>query len=287
MNYPKYHPENKFYYDKNSYINYRIIGNGDFTLVLLHGYGASNYTWDDIIPYLNNTRYKIILIDLPGYGFSSLPEKDDYSINTDTDIIINFLKQTKIINYSLVGHSYGGSIILNIVIKINSLKLIPPDSIILLDVAAYKTRLPFFINSLRIPILNNILLKLITVKYRVKYTLENIYFDKTKVTNEKIYRYVYFLSMKQSNTVLLKRAKQIIPNDYDKIINQYKTIKIPTLIIWGVQDTTLSVDCGNYLANEIKNSCFISINESGHNVQEEQPEKVVLEINRFLKNIYE
>ena len=282
-----FHPDSKHYYKNDSFLNYREIGEGNKIIVFIHGFGASNRTWDDIIPYIKSKEYRLILVDLIGYGFSSIPTDSNFSMAANADAIIDLIKSKKLSNYVLIGHSFGGGVVLNTILKIKNLGIQRPDAIILIDSAAYNTGIPFFVDNLRTPILGKLLLSVISPTLRAKYTLDSIYFDKSKVTSEKVNRYAYFFSMPRNNSVLLESAKQIIPGNYDDLTRKYKTIDVKTLIIWGAQDTALSIDGGRKLASEIPESKFVVIDKCGHNTQEEKPEETAREIREFLKSVWE
>lgn len=162
-----------------------------------------------------------------------------------------------------------------------------PEALILIDAAAYKTELPFFINNLRIPLLSNLLLAVTNTEFQARYTLEKIYYDKNKVTGEKVARYAYFMSLEGHDNAMIQTAKQIIPNDFQVYVNQYGALKIPVLILWGRQDTAIPLESGKKLSAQIPGASLSIIEKSGHNPQEEQPEKTADEINLFIKSISE
>ena len=60
-------------------LNYSCTGldRSDHTpvVVLLHGFGASLGTWDDICPTLGR-HYPVVRLDLKGFGFSGKPQDD-------------------------------------------------------------------------------------------------------------------------------------------------------------------------------------------------------------------
>ena len=282
-----FHPDRSHYYKKDQFLNFREIGEGHKAVIFLHGFGASSRTWDDILPYLQSNEYRVILIDMLGSGFSSVPKDSDFSMAANADAIIDFIRSNELQNYVLVGHSFGGGVALNIVLKLDGSDTPKPKALVLLDAAAYDTGLPFFVEHLRVPILGRLLLTVTPPSLRARYTLEKIYFDKSKVTNERVNRYAYFFSLPGSDSALLESARQIIPNNYADLTRRYKTIQIPTLILWGAQDTALSIEGGKRLAGEIPKAKFKVIDKSGHNPQEEHPAEVAYEIDKFLTTIGE
>lgn len=279
-----YAPDSSYEYKKNQFLNYREIGGSGKTLILLHGFGASNRTWDDVLPHLKKLGFHLILVDLIGSGFSSIPKDSDYSMEANADAIIGFIKSKNVKQYVLIGHSFGGGVVLNIALSLNerSSSVLKPDGLVLIDSAAYDTGLPFFVEHLRVPLLGRFLLTVTPPRFRARYTLERIYFDKSKVTSEKVDRYAFFLSRQDSDTALLESAKQIIPKNYADLTKQYKTLHFPTLILWGAQDTTLSIEGGQRLAAAMPDARLILIDKCGHNSQEEQPAEVARQIENFL-----
>ena len=148
-----YSPDQQFFFSKTEFVNYRVIGNGEKTVIFLHGFGASNRTWDDIIPHLNSPNTNFILFDLIGAGFSSKPRSADYSMRANALVIESFIREHNLRDYAIVGHSFGGGVSLLTTLKFLESTAHRPSALVLLDAAAYETKLPFFVDQLRIPLL--------------------------------------------------------------------------------------------------------------------------------------
>ena len=279
-----FNPDKKFHYGKDQFLNYRTEGTGKKTMIFLHGFAASNRTWNDILPLLNGFDGRIIMFDLIGYGFSSKPRNGDYSFMANAAVISDFIDSNKIEDYVIVGHSFGGGVAL--MTTLNQLKASKyrPKGLILIDSAAYKVELPFFISYLKTPVLGYALLALTPPEIQAKHTLKKLYFDKNKVTKDKIARYAFFMKMKGHNNTLLKSARQIIPKNPDSITSRYKNIDIPVLVIWGKDDSALPVSGAYRLADDLPNSTLKIIEKCGHIPQEEYPRQTAENINRFLQS---
>src|SRR5277367_2538374 len=62
---------------------YREAGEPDAPVVLLlHGFPASSFQYRELIPRLAG-RYRVIAPDLPGFGFTVVPEKRHYKYSFD------------------------------------------------------------------------------------------------------------------------------------------------------------------------------------------------------------
>lgn len=94
-----------------SRLNYRMFGNGH-PVVFLHGFLESLTMWD----YLNleDLEVKCICIDLPGHGKSDLLDDAEPSMQYFAAEVQAFLKELNIDRFSIVGHSMGGYVGLQI-----------------------------------------------------------------------------------------------------------------------------------------------------------------------------
>jgi pimeloyl-ACP methyl ester carboxylesterase len=281
-----YSPDQQFFFSKTEFVNYRVIGNGEKSVIFLHGFGASNRTWDDIIPYLTSPNTNFVLFDLIGAGFSSKPRSADYSMRANALVIESFIREHDLRDYALVGHSFGGGVSLLTTHEFLESTTHRPSALVLLDAAAYETKLPFFVDYLRVPLISNILLAVTPYNFQARHTLEKLYFDKAKVTREKVERYSFFMSMKGHNNALIETARQIILKDFSRYSGQYKDITIPTLVLWGRQDTAVPLEDGIKLSKDIPTAKLAIIEDSGHNIQEEQPKDVARLINGFLGDVW-
>lgn len=88
-------------------ISYRRGGRGP-KLVLLHGIASNNHTWDAVIGSLATT-HDVIAPDLVGHGLSAKP-MGDYSIGGYATVIRDLLLALDAQRVTLVGHSLGGGI---------------------------------------------------------------------------------------------------------------------------------------------------------------------------------
>ena len=94
---------------KDVNINYVQYGNSKGKdVVLLHGWGQNIEMMNPIGERLKND-YHITILDLPGFGKSSEPTYD-WTVYDYYEMLKEFLKELKIKNPILIGHSFGGRI---------------------------------------------------------------------------------------------------------------------------------------------------------------------------------
>ena len=83
---------------------------GAETVLLVHGYGASSASWTPIVPQLS-ARYRVLAVDLPGFGRSDKRE-GDYSPDALADVLAHILDAKHVQRAHVVGHSWGCSVVL-------------------------------------------------------------------------------------------------------------------------------------------------------------------------------
>ncbi|NOU18050.1 MAG: alpha/beta hydrolase [Bacteroidales bacterium] len=94
-----------------SYVRYFDTGSGTKNIVFLHGLGSSSIVdFSGLLTDNRFSKYRLILIDLLGFGISDKPSNYSYDLYQQADIVSNLLDELKIEKYSLVGHSMGGVI---------------------------------------------------------------------------------------------------------------------------------------------------------------------------------
>src|SRR6185436_3320145 len=91
-------------------VHYQEKGSGP-ALVLIHGYGSSAYSWKDVLDPLAR-QFRVIAVDLKGFGFSAKPE-GDYTRRAQAALVIRLLDYLKIDRAMLCGNSMGGNVALN------------------------------------------------------------------------------------------------------------------------------------------------------------------------------
>lgn len=263
-------------------INYVERGSGP-TMLLIHGYGASTYSWESIIDSYS-TRYHTLAIDLKGFGLSDRPTDLDYSVREQSRLVQAFIKAKDLKRIILVGHSFGGAVAL-----VTCLDLMgtdnPIEKLILIDSASYEQSFPFFISILRIPVLNRAALGLLPNRTKAKMVLKKAFFDHSKITDEKIDIYASYMGLEGSDHALIMTSRQIIPDDIASIVAQYKRVNIPVLIIWGRMDQIIPLEIGERLAREIPSARLRVIDHCGHVPQEERSDMVVSIFEEFLTSL--
>lgn len=247
---------------KNWNINYEVLGEGT-PVVLLHGWLTDLETMRPIAENLK-TKFKVYLIDVVGFGKSSLPE---HPLNTNDfgDFLKELLEALKIENPILIGHSNGGRIIINAVGR----GLVEPRKIVLMDSAGLKPKR--------------------SLKYYVK-----VYFFKAgkavlnalpntksvKKLKEKLRNSVGSSDYQNSAPVLKDTMNIILNEDMRPML---PNIKAPTLLIWGALDTATPISDAKEMENVIPNAGLVTYPAGSHFAYLENINNVNIVLNEFFK----
>lgn len=260
-------------------VHYRDEGNktDSLPLVLIHGTGASLHTFDDWAALLKNKK-RVIRMDIPAFGLTGPFPDREYSIDHYVDFIKHFLSALGIKKCILAGNSLGGQIALNFTIRY-------PDDVeklILIDAAGYpltSQSVPIGFRIARTPVLNK-LMTFITPRFMVKASVENVYADKSKVTEALVDRY-FDLTLRTGNRqALIDRLNLAVDSGSVAMI---KNIQQPVLILWGEQDLLIPVQYAYRFHTDLPNDTLVILKNTGHVPMEESPEKSLAPLLVFLK----
>jgi len=251
-------------------------------ILLLHGFATSSYTWRSIIPALAQ-NYRVIAIDLRGFGASDKPIDDHYSIKDQTEAVEAFIEQENLRDLTIIGHSFGGGITLSLALDAERERHSRIRNIVLIDTVAYRQPLPIFFRVLQVPMLGDVGMALVPPEVQAGQGLRLAYYDKDKITPQDIAEYANTLYSPAAKHALTKTIEQIIPDNIDEIALRYKTVKMPALIVWCQEDKVVPVGLGFRLHEDMLSSEFALFTHCGHMPQEEKPEDTLAAIQAFLK----
>src|SRR3954451_22557403 len=90
----------------------RVGGKGP-PLLLLHGFSSTHVMWHQVAPQLSD-KFTLIVADLPGYGWSDMPESDKdhtpYTKRAMAKVMVQAMEQLGHVHFALAGHDRGGRV---------------------------------------------------------------------------------------------------------------------------------------------------------------------------------
>jgi len=250
-------------------------------LLLIHGFGASTYTWRHIAPELART-HRVIAVDLKGFGQSDKPFDTRYSVFDQAELLAQLIEEKDLRDLTLVGHSFGGGIALLLALEANQRLEGRLSRLVLLDSIAYPQHIPVFFRLLDMPVVSQVGVRMVPPSVQTRVALRIAYLDDSKIDPDEVEIYAAPLKTAAGKHAIIHSARQIMPKDLAEIAQRYNTIALPTLILWCDHDRIVPLEVGIKLRRSLPNSTLRLIEGCGHMPQEEQPASTLELIKGFI-----
>ena len=248
-------------------------------IVLLHGTSASLHTWEGWAAALRGER-RVIRVDLPGFALTGPHPKDDYSTAAYVEFVRALADALGLKRFVLAGNSLGGQIAWSTAAAM-------PDRVarlILVDASGYPVELlqagrdvPLGFRLAATPWLQPLLRNTLPRRV-VESSVRNVYGDPAKVTPQLVDVY-YDMTLRAGNRRALSLRLQ---QGYTADTRQLATLRMPTLILWGGKDRLVPRQAAQWFARDIAGSRLVVFEELGHVPHEEDPQRTVQEVRKFL-----
>jgi pimeloyl-ACP methyl ester carboxylesterase len=255
-------------------IHYKDTGSRDApVLLLLHGFGSSLQTWDTWSTQLEQ-QYRVIRLDLPGFGLTGPSPINDYSEQNDVATLTHFVDKLGLSQFSVIGHSMGGKMAWGLAAsvpdRVNALVLMAPDGFPQTkDIGTKPYAMPSIMGLIQFSL----------PKYLVRKSIEPAFFDAKALDDSLLNRYYDMLRAPGVRGAILERANQTIYTDPVPLL---KKITAPTLLLWGEQDKLIPSSNAQSYAHVLAVSKTQLLPKLGHLLQEEQPDVGVKYVTEFL-----
>ena len=279
-------PESKFIEVDGVQVHVRILGEGE-PVFLLHGSFASLHTWDAwqqaMSPY-----YQTISLDFPGHGLTGPDSLKRYGVKDYSELVHALAQKLNIEQYHVAGNSMGGAVAMQLASdypgNVRSLNLIDAAGAPAADRTLTDSTAPKKSNSggawifqvARHPVFSKLLLSC-TPKFLFAMNMKQVYGDDSKVTDEVTTRYYELMLREGNRQATLDRLSQ--PRNSNI---QYERLTMPTLILWGAEDTWIPLAQGKRLQQALPGSNLMILDGVGHVPMEESPTETVSEYLSFL-----
>ncbi len=249
-------------------------------IVLLHGLAGSAYTWRRVVPHLVN-RHRLIALDLKGFGRSDKPFDANYSVNDRAAIVYAFLRQRRLTQVTLAGHSFGGQIAVVLAIQLRRADPARISRLVLLDAPLFPQRMTWAIELLRKPVLPYLALTLIPPKLATEMALMGEVVGFNRVSEQDIQIYSEPYGDAAARHALIQTALQIVPRNGPQLIRKYRSVRQPTLLIWCRHDNVVPLSTGRRMLKTMRNARLEILDGCNHIPPEQRPQAVARLIGKF------
>jgi pimeloyl-ACP methyl ester carboxylesterase len=267
-------------------VHYKQYGSGEPYILLLHGFGASVFSWREVLKPLSHYG-TVIAYDRPSSGLTDRPWKmdwegiDPYGVEGQVQMLIGLMDAKKIQKAILVGNSAGGTIATYAAWE-------HPDrvqALVEVDAAIYQQGnfIPSWLNwVLYTPQAERIgpfLMRSIQ-KWGIGF-LHSAWYDPTKITSDILEGYQKPLLALNWDKGLFELLRAPTPKS---ISMHLKEMNVPTLVISGDSDKIVPLQYSEELSKELPNASLVIVPNCGHLPHEERPQLFLDAIIPFIQS---
>jgi pimeloyl-ACP methyl ester carboxylesterase len=262
-------------------VHYQEAGAADAPPVLLiHGFCASNFVWNETLVPLSEAGFRVIAPDLIGFGFSGKPEGGEYTIEMQARMICGLMDALGVGRATLVGSSYGGAVAavcaLDHASRVARLVLVAGVSN---DEVPRRAWLRVAASPVVGEMISPVLLdarRLVKRHLRRTYAAQNGFL----LDEERITAHQRPLLAANTHRAILRTLRRW---SAERIELEAGRITQPTLLVWGAHDREVPLRSGERLHELIKGSRLFVFPDCGHLPQEERPREFVSLVVEFCR----
>jgi monooxygenase len=262
-------------------VSYVDTGSGPVVL-LLHGLGHSIHGWRKNIDPLARAGYRVMAIDLPGFGFSDSPEQ--YSLELYTTLLRDWLDLHCIDRAAVVGNSMGGLITA-------SFAGIAPDRVaaaVLVDPAGFgrEQSLLFRLAAGLAPATVRIFIRQKATERRVRRGLRYVYANPALIEDEEVAHILEYASQPRFRHAIATIGRRSTGLRGMRpalgLGDLPEAIDVPTLVLWGDRDRLVPVSHAEAVRALVSNAELTVFENCGHCPMMEVPDAFNARVLQFL-----
>ncbi len=260
-------------------IHYVDEGSGT-PILMVHGTPEWSFGYRYLLKGLSG-NFRCIASDLLGMGLSDKPEDADYSCQAHAARLEQFITKLGLKNFNIIANDFGGSIALSYAIKnpnnIDHICLFNTWMWSLKDDKHYATPAKMMRTWL-----GKLLYK--QFNFPVSVIMPQAFGDKTKLSGNIHKHYKLALPTSKERNATYAFAKELLDASgwWDSLWSQLAPIKTkPFLFFWGMKDIFIPPKELARWQNALPSARVVKFENAGHFVQEEEPEKMIMELKKF------
>ena len=282
-------PDSKFIPVNGIQVHYKIYGSGEPVMILLHGFGASTFSWREVTGPLSQSG-TVIAYDRPAFGLTERPMpgswkgESPYSLQSNVSLLFGLMDALKVQKAILVGNSAGGTVAVEAALQ-NPARV---SALVLVDAAIYSsggTRfglLAPFINTPQMSHVGPYFARTLAGDQGTQF-LETAWHDPSKITPAITAGYRKPLSVDDWDIALWEFTKTGSGNE--GLEQHLKELSMPVQVISGDDDRIVPTEMSVQLSKDIPGAKLTIIPACGHLPHEERPQLFLAAFDTFLKSL--
>lgn len=263
-------------------VAYRVAGDGEETLLLIHGMAGSSDTWRRVMPRLAE-RYRVIAPDLPGHGRSS-GNAGDYSIGAFANTLRDLLIGLDTGPVTVVGQSLGGGIAMQFAYQHPELC----NRLVLISSGGLGRSVNPLLRALTVPGSGYVLAAVTPWFVRDTGNAVRRWLGAIGVHADRfdeMWRAFDSLGDPDIRRSFLRTLRGVIDLDgqaVNAVDRLYLTEAIPTMVIWGTQDRIIPAGHVEIARSAMPTARIEKLEGVGHFPQVEKPEQIIQLLGEFI-----
>jgi pimeloyl-ACP methyl ester carboxylesterase len=236
-------------------------------VVMIHGFGGHTFSFRHTVPALAK-RFRVVAIDLKGFGFSERPKGGDYSLREQARLVLRLMHDLKIERAAIVGHSMGGEVAMRVAATAPECA----DRVVLAaSVSGERIWTPPPTRPFKV-------ILMIVARLFGGLLFRRMFYDPNNATEGAREGYRAPTRIRGYGDALYELAKDV---RHDPRID-YGAIRAPVLILWAEHDRILPRLVLGRLKRRLPRADVVTIQKAGHLLLEERPKECNEAILRFL-----
>ena len=249
-------------------VHYQEAGDiGAPALVLIHGFASSTLVWSKVFLDLATAGFRVIAVDLLGYGYSGKPRNVEYTIDGQARVLMQLLERLNIERAVIVGSSYGGAVAATCALDY------PKQVEKLVLVGTVNNNRPLDFTLMRVfgtPLVGDVVSPLLIGSRRLlRMRMKRVYDRHSWVLDERRVDARHRpLRAAGTQRAIIRTVREW---NAERISRDAHLIQQPTLLLWGENDREIPLADGERLRDEISGSRLFVFLNCGHLPHEEYP----------------
>lgn len=275
-----WHKKGQYFTYKDYQIFYVDEGQGE-VLICPHGFPTASWDWSFIWEELTS-HFRVIVLDMIGFGFSDKPRNYTYSIHDQASIHEKLLEKLNVNETHILAHDYGDTVAQEILARFEDRRKNQDKGLLLKSIAFLNGGIfpemhrPRLIQKLlNSPI--GFLISSLAGESRFRKSFSEVFGKNTKPTDQELKDFWYLISNKKGNKLMHKLIKYIDDRKQhrDRWVNAIIETPIPKIFINGPEDPVSGRHATERYKELVPNPKVVLLEGIGHYPQTEAPEKVL------------
>jgi pimeloyl-ACP methyl ester carboxylesterase len=276
------------YFDYKSQQIFTIDEGAGEDLLLIHGFPTASWDWWQMWEPLT-ARYRVLTLDMIGFGFSAKPKKYPYSIFDQADLIEDFLASKQVKKVKILSHDYGDTVAQELLARFhdrlkNAQNGVKIESLCLLNGGLFpEAHHPLFIQKILMSPVGSIIGRLFS-RQKLGKNFKRIFGPNTQPTEKELDEFWHLISNNGGKYIfhLLIRYMQERKDNRARWVGALQQAHIPIRLIDGIFDPISGQQMANRYKEIIPNPDVIELKDIGHFPLIEAPKLVLKYYFEFL-----